>query len=32
VHPALMEAERTFSVALGQINVEDMAKQAEALK
>lgn len=32
VHPALMEAERTFSAALGQINVEDMAKQAEALK
>jgi Rrf2 family iron-sulfur cluster assembly transcriptional regulator len=32
VHPALVEAERTFSVALGRINVEDMAKQAAALK
>ena len=32
VHPALMEAERSFSSALGQINVEDMARQAEALK
>ena len=32
VHPALVEAERTFSVALGQINVADMARQAEALK
>jgi len=32
VHPALMEAERTFSAALSQINVADMAKQAEALK
>lgn len=32
VHPALMAAERTFSSALGQINVEDMARQAEALR
>lgn len=32
VHPALLEAERTFSSALGQINVADMARQAEALK
>lgn len=32
VYPALMEAERIFSAALGRINVEDMAKQAEALK
>jgi len=27
VHPALVEAERTFSDALGKINVEDMAKR-----
>ena|SRR5450830_1909246 len=32
VRPVLIEAERTFSAALGQINVEDMAKRAEALK
>lgn len=32
VHPALVEAERTFSAALGQINVEDMMKRAERLK
>jgi Rrf2 family iron-sulfur cluster assembly transcriptional regulator len=32
VRPALAEAERSFSIALGRINVEDMAKRAEALK
>jgi Rrf2 family protein len=32
VRPALAEAERMFSAALGQINVEDMAKQAEVPK
>jgi Rrf2 family protein len=32
VRPALVEAERTFSAALGRINVEEMAKRAEALK
>lgn len=32
VRPALAEAERSFSIALGRINVEDMAKCAEALK
>ncbi len=32
VRPALAEAERTFSAALGRINVEDMAKQAQAAK
>lgn len=32
VRPALAEAERTFSTALGRINVEDMAKQAQSLK
>ena len=32
VRPALVEAERTFSAALGQINVEDMAKRAIAQK
>jgi DNA-binding IscR family transcriptional regulator len=32
VRPALVEAERTFSAALGRINVEDIAKQAEGLK
>jgi len=32
VRPALTEAERTFSTALSRINVEDMAKRAEALK
>ncbi len=32
VRPALAEAERAFSVALSRINVEDMAKLAQALK
>ena len=32
VQPALVEAERMFSAALGQINVEDMAKRAQVLK
>ena len=32
VRPALSEAERMFSAALGRINVEDMARQAQALK
>ena len=32
VHPALLEAERSFSSALGLINVADMARQAESLK
>lgn len=32
VRPALAEAERSFSIALGRINVEDMAKRAETLK
>lgn len=32
VRPALAEAERTFSAALGKINVEDMAKQAAPSK
>ena len=32
VRPALIEAERTFSAALGRINIEDMAKRAAALK
>jgi len=32
VRPALADAERSFSAALGRINVEDMAKQAAALK
>src|SRR4051812_15068127 len=32
VRPALAEAERTFSAALGRINVEDVATQAEGLK
>jgi Rrf2 family protein len=32
VRPALAEAERMFSVALGRINIEDMAKQAQPLK
>jgi Rrf2 family iron-sulfur cluster assembly transcriptional regulator len=31
VKPALVEAERIFSAALGRINVEDLAKLAEAL-
>jgi Rrf2 family protein len=32
VRPALAEAERTFSTALGRINVDDMAKQAQSHK
>ena len=32
VWPALREAEREFSAALGRINVEDMTRQALALK
>ncbi len=32
VRPALAEAERTFSAALGRISVEDIAKKAEGLK
>jgi Rrf2 family iron-sulfur cluster assembly transcriptional regulator len=32
VKPALAEAERIFSSALGRISVEDMAKRAQALK
>jgi Rrf2 family protein len=32
VQPALAEAERSFSLALSRINVEDMAKRGEALK
>jgi Rrf2 family protein len=32
VWPALAETERTFSAALGRINVDDMAKRAELLK
>lgn len=32
VRPALVEAERTFSAALGRINVEDLARRAQALK
>jgi Rrf2 family iron-sulfur cluster assembly transcriptional regulator len=32
VRPALADAERTFSTALGRVSVEDMAKQAQALK
>ena len=32
VRPALAEAERSFSIALGRINVEDMARIAEGLK
>lgn len=32
VRPALAEAERTFSLALGKINVEDMAKRASDAK
>ncbi|HEY6022797.1 MAG TPA: Rrf2 family transcriptional regulator [Pseudolabrys sp.] len=32
VRPALVETERTFSVALGRINVDDMVKRAEMLK
>lgn len=32
VKPALVEAERSFSMALGRISVEDMASRAAALK
>ena len=32
VQPALLEAERQFSTALSRINLEDMAKRADALK
>jgi Rrf2 family protein len=32
VHPALAEAERAFSAALNRINIDDMAKAAEAAK
>jgi Rrf2 family transcriptional regulator, iron-sulfur cluster assembly transcription factor len=32
VRPALVETERTFSVALGRINIDDMVKRAEILK
>lgn len=32
VRPALVETERTLSVALGRINVDDMVKRAENLK
>jgi Rrf2 family protein len=32
VRPALVDAERMFSTALGQINVEDMARRATAAK
>ncbi len=32
VRPALAEAERSFSIALGRINVEDMAGRAQTLK
>jgi len=32
VSPALAEAERAFSQALGRINIEDLAKAAEAAK
>jgi Rrf2 family protein len=32
VRPALAEAEHSFSIALGHINVEDMAGRAETLK
>lgn len=32
VRPALAEAERSFSSALGRINVEDMTKRAEGAK
>jgi Rrf2 family protein len=32
VRPTLAEAERTFSAALGQINVEDVVRRAEASK
>jgi len=32
VRPALAKAERSFSIALGRINVEDMAGRAQTLK
>ncbi len=32
VRPALVETERTFSSALGRINIDDMIKRAEILK
>jgi len=32
LRPALAEAERTVSVALGRINVDDLIKRAEAMK
>ena len=32
VRPALIEAERAFAAALSRINVEDLTKQAQALK
>jgi Rrf2 family protein len=32
VRPALVETERTFSTALGRININDMVKRAEMLK
>jgi Rrf2 family protein len=32
VRPALAETERTFSIALGRINIDDMVKRAETLK
>ncbi|HXZ45152.1 MAG TPA: Rrf2 family transcriptional regulator [Pseudolabrys sp.] len=32
VRPALAETERTFSVALGRINIDDMVRRAETLK
>ena len=32
VRPALIETERTFSAALGRINIDDMVKRAEMLK
>src|SRR5512137_1768287 len=32
VRPALAETERTVSVALGRINIDDMVKRAETLK
>lgn len=32
VRPALSEAERMFSIALGRINIADLARHAEAIK
>ena len=32
VRPVLAETERTFSIALGRINIDDMVKRAESLK